>query len=303
MRWSTLASTSSTSASSAPRARRAPRVSNTCIARLRARSSAGLASSTSTTTRAFAFPFDDFALAAFDDVPRDVAAAALTSLGAYAWVKAFDLLAERGTFPSVTSRKLVHVTSGTLFACTWPLFSSSPSARWFAAAIPIAQGLRLFGIGSGLIQNASAVRAVSREGGREELLKGPLYYTACLATCCATYWRASPIGIVAVAMMCGGDGFADIIGRRFGKGNALPWNAEKSFAGSAGFVCGGFGAASALLAYFHLFGFIDVSASAYASTLAIATVCAIVESLPITSVVDDNFSVTACAIACGALLY
>ena len=96
---------------------------------------------------------------------------------------------------------------------------------------------------------------------------------------------------------------ANIIGRRFGRGNALPWNAEKSFAGSAGFVCGGFGAASALLAYFHLFGFIDVSASTYAATLVIATVCAIVESLPIASVVDDNFTVTACAIACGALLY
>ena len=112
----------------------------------------------------------------------------------------------------------------------------------------------------------------------------------------------SPIGIVAVAMMCGGDGFADIIGRRFGRGNALPWNAEKSFAGSA-VSCGGFAARARLLAYFHLFGFIDVSASTYAATLVIATVCAIVESLPIASVVDDNFTVTACAIACGALLY
>ena len=138
MRWSTCASTSS---SSAP-ARRAPRVSNTITARWRARSSAGRASSTSAATRAFAFPFDDVALAAFDDVPRDVAATALTSVGAYAWVKAFDVLAERGTFASVTSRKLVHVTSGTFFACTWPLFSSSPSARWFAAVIPLAQGVR-----------------------------------------------------------------------------------------------------------------------------------------------------------------
>ena len=183
-------------------------------------------------------------VASVDDAPRDVAASALTTIGAFVWVKAFDALADRGAFASTTSRKLVHVTSGTLFACTWPLFSASGAARFFAAAIPLAQGVRLFGIGSGMIKNASAVRAVSREGGKEELLKGPLYYTAVLAACTSAYWRTNPIGIVAMAMMCGGDGFADLVGRKFGKGNALPWNEEKSFAGSAGFVAGGFGVAS-----------------------------------------------------------
>ena len=183
-------------------------------------------------------------VASVDETPRDVAASALTTIGAFVWVKAFDALADRGAFASTTSRKLVHVTSGTFFACTWPLFSASGAARFFAAAIPLAQGVRLFGIGSGMIKNASAVRAVSREGGKEELLKGPLYYTAVLAACTSAYWRTNPIGIVAMAMMCGGDGFADLVGRKFGKGNALPWNEEKSFAGSAGFVAGGFGVAS-----------------------------------------------------------
>lgn len=37
---------------------------------------------------------------------------------------------------------------------------------------------------------------------------------------------------------CGGDGLADIVGRRLGKGNPLPWNPEKSWAGSAAMFVG-----------------------------------------------------------------
>jgi phytol kinase len=36
-------------------------------------------------------------------------------------------------------------------------------------------------------------------------------------------------------MLCGGDGLADIIGRRFGKVK-LPWNGSKSWAGSLGML-------------------------------------------------------------------
>ena len=243
------------------------------------------------------------AASALDAPTRDACAAALTTVGAFVWVKAFDALAKRGVFSSALSRKLVHITSGTFYAATWPLFSASADARWFAAFIPLAQGARLFGIGSGLIDNANAVKAVSREGGREELLKGPLYYTVVLAACAGAYWRTSPVGLVALAMMCGGDGFADIIGRRFGSGNPLPWNAQKSFAGSIGFIIGGFVVASGLLAYFDAFGFIDVVGATYVSTAVIACACALVESLPLTDFVDDNFSVALTAIALGTLLY
>lgn len=58
-----------------------------------------------------------------------------------------------------------------------------------------------------------------------------------------------------------------------------------------------------MLAYFQLFGFIEPTTSTYAATLAIAVACALVESLPISSVVDDNFSVVLTAVALGTLLY
>jgi len=250
-----------------------------------------------------AFAMHDVHAMTYVDAIRDVAALVIVSASAVAWVRAFDVAAREKMIASTLSRKLAHITSGTLFCATWPLFSASADARALACVIPLAQGMRLFAYGVGFATNANAVNAVSRGGGREELLKGPLYYTIVLFVCCAIFWRATPIGVVAVAMMCGGDGFADILGRKFGRGNPLPWNPTKSFAGSAGFVCGGFAVAGALLAYYDALGMFDVDAATYATTFFIACACALVESLPVTDIVDDNFSVALTAIAIGMVMY
>ena len=53
------------------------------------------------------------------------------------------------------------------------------------------------------------------------------------------YWRDSPTGALAMSLMCGGDGLADVVGRRLGQGNPLPWNPAKSWAGSAAMLLGG----------------------------------------------------------------
>jgi len=94
-------------------------------------------------------------------------------------------------------------------------------------------------VGCGLVSDAGLVASVSREGDRRELLKGPLFYVLVLIACTLLSWRDSPTGLVAVSMMCGGDGMADIVGRRFGGGNRLPWNGAKSVAGSAAMLVGG----------------------------------------------------------------
>lgn len=45
------------------------------------------------------------------------------------------------------------------------------------------------------------------------------------------FWRDTPVGIVALMLMCGGDGLADIAGRRWGRVR-LPWAPRKSWAGT-----------------------------------------------------------------------
>ena len=73
---------------------------------------------------------------------------------------------------------------------------------------------------------------------RSELLRGPLYYVLVLMAATTVYWRESPVGVVAMSLMCGGDGLADVVGRRLGQGNRLPWNQAKSWAGSAAMLLG-----------------------------------------------------------------
>lgn len=39
-----------------------------------------------------------------------------------------------------------------------------------------------------------------------ELLRGPLYYVLILILSALAFWRDSPVGVISVSMMCGGDG-------------------------------------------------------------------------------------------------
>ena len=66
---------------------------------------------------------------------------------------------------------------------------------------------------------------------RRELLRGPLFYVLVLQAATLAWWRTSPVPLLAVACMCGGDGVADIVGRR-APSPRLPWNRGKSVAGS-----------------------------------------------------------------------
>ena len=41
------------------------------------------------------------------------------------------------------------------------------------------------------------------------------------------FWRASPVGIIALAVLCVGDGLAEVVGRGGWTIGALPWNKKK----------------------------------------------------------------------------
>ncbi|KAK9158757.1 hypothetical protein Scep_005331 [Stephania cephalantha] len=104
-------------------------------------------------------------------------------------------------------------------------------ARYFAALVPFFNCLRLIIYGLQLVKDEGLVKSVSREGNPRELLRGPLYYVLILILCSILFWRESPVGMISLAMMCGGDGFADIMGRRFGS-IKIPYNQQKSLVGS-----------------------------------------------------------------------
>jgi len=74
-------------------------------------------------------------------------------------------------------------------------------------------------------------------GARQELLRGPLFYVLIMTAVTVVFWRESPVGMMVLSLMCGGDGLADIIGRKFGTAK-LPFNTSKSWAGSAAMFAG-----------------------------------------------------------------
>jgi phytol kinase len=144
---------------------------------------------------------------------------------------------------------------------------------------------------------------MTRTGDPAELLRGPLYYVIVLLSVTALYWRSSPVGLVVTSLMCGGDGLADIVGRRFGQSNPLPWNPEKSWAGTSAMFIGGLSMALCLLGYFSALGYQNLEFSTSAGVLVvIAFIATVIESLPINKVVDDNLSVPGVAAVLGSLL-
>lgn len=169
--------------------------------------------------------------------------------------------------------------------------STSTGARYFASLVPLVNCLRLVINGLSLTVDEGLVKSVSREGKAEELLRGPLYYVLVLILCAVVFWRDSPVGMTSLAMMCAGDGIADIMGRKFGS-LKIPYNPHKSWAGSISMFLFSFVVALSILYYFSVLGFIQLDWMNTVERVALVSfVATLVESLPTNGIVDDNISV------------
>jgi dolichol kinase len=222
---------------------------------------------------------------------RDAGAMVFGVGGALALTSCFELLASRGLLQRVLSRKLVHVLSGPLFACSWSLYSPSPFAPLLASAVPALQMLRLLAVGTGVLTDERSVRSISRSGARSELLRGPLFYSGVITIVTASCWRTDASGVLVISLLCGGDGLADIAGRALG-GPKLLWNKSKSLAGSASMAMAGFALGTSFIAFFHSQGYMHLQLSTCVQGVLLVSIGAtLVESLPINQYVDDNISV------------
>jgi phytol kinase len=227
----------------------------------------------------------------------DTIAALITLILALLWLRIMDAIAHQGWLEPKLSRKIIHIGTGPLFVLCWPLFSSNFSARYFAALVPLSITVQFIAIGLGWLQDPAAVKAMTRTDNPREILRGPLFYGLVFVVCTIFLWRNSPVGIVALMMMCGGDGLADIVGRRWGD-RKLPLSSDKSWAGSAAMFGGSFTFALGMLAWFNHLGLLVF---AYSSTVlvvaAIALMVTLVEALPFRDI--DNLTLTGTAIALG----
>jgi phytol kinase len=165
-------------------------------------------------------------------------ATVLTFLIAIAFLRLMDYIAERGWIDGQTSRKLIHIGTGPIFVLCWLMYPDDWISRWLAALVPLLITVQFALVGFGVIKDEAAVKAMSRTGDRREILRGPLFYGIMFVAITLLYWKDSLIGIPALMMLCGGDGVADIVGRRVSSPK-LPWSPEKSVAGSLSVLIGG----------------------------------------------------------------
>lgn len=232
---------------------------------------------------------------------NNILALVLTFVIALGWLRLMDFFAHRGWIDSRLSRKIIHIGTGPLFVLCWLFFQDTPDARWLAALVPLGITVQFVLIGLGVIKDEASVRAMSRSGDRREILRGPLYYGIAFVATTLILWKTSPVGIVALMLMCGGDGIADIVGRRIASPK-LPWSREKSVAGSLGVLLGGFGLAALVLGIYVAAGALPGPFGRYLLPLAFVSLLGmLVESLPYKDI--DNLTLTVAAALAGIWLF
>ena len=227
----------------------------------------------------------------------------ITLVLALAEIRTLDFAAHRGWIESRLSRKLIHILTGPLFVLCWLLFPSPDLwyYRWLAALVPLLFTVQFALIGLGVVKDEASVKAMSRTGDRREILRGPLFYGIIFVVMTLVFWKDSPIGMIAVMLMCGGDGLADIMGRGI-RSPKLPWNKDKSVAGSLGMLLGGWVLTAFILFIFVLKGVFTGPFTGYLLPITyLAVLATLVESLPLKDV--DNITVTLAAVALGYLLF
>ena len=225
----------------------------------------------------------------------------ITVLIAVAWLRINDFFAHKGWISSVISRKIIHIGTGPIFVLCWLLFKDTPSAPFLAALVPLAITAQFALVGTGVIKDPAAVEAMSRTGDRREILRGPLFYGIAFVLLTIAFWRRSPIGIVALMILCGGDGLADVIGKKVG-GITVPWAPKKTLAGSLAMLLGGFTFSVLVLWAFVGQGYFPPSIRLYLLPIAVIAVgTTLIESLPFADV--DNITIPLVSVMIGFLVF
>jgi phytol kinase len=225
----------------------------------------------------------------------------LTFVIAVAFLRLMDYIAQRGWIDSRTSRKLIHIGTGPIFVVCWLMYPDVWISRWLAALVPLLITVQFALVGFGVIKDEAAVKAMSRTSDRREILRGPLFYGIMFVFITLFYWKDSLIGIPALMMLCGGDGIADIVGRRVSSPK-LPWSPNKSMAGSLSVFAGGWLMTIFVFSVYVWFGAFSGPVSHFLLPVTwIALGAAAVESLSFKDI--DNLTVPLASILIGYLVF
>lgn len=159
-------------------------------------------------------------------------------------IRITDLLHRRGSIPLHVSQKVFYIFAGPIFLICLLFFASTYLSRYMAAAVPSIFLLLFITTTLGYTKNEGFVRTLSPEGDAIGLLKGPLLYILFMIFAALYLWYV-PLDIIGIPQfhlfiptvflivgpLAGGDGFANLIGRRYGR-HKFNVVTEKSVEGS-----------------------------------------------------------------------
>lgn len=155
------------------------------------------------------------------------------------------MVQKRNLLPTFITRKIIHIFAATLYVLCWLLYTGSGPSRYVAMLVPLAFIIQFTAIGLGLRKDEAFVNSMSRSGDPRELLGGTLHYAVVMLLCTLFFFNAgdvdNPAALYILGALAGGDGLADILGRRFGGTRTFGvGGAEKTVVGSLGMFAGSF---------------------------------------------------------------
>ena len=140
---------------------------------------------------------------------------ALTFIYVFGLVAVMNFCVTRFNLPQDISRKITHIGAGSLIVFL-PLYNDSHWSKYLNVTIFVVWIILLIQKGLFASDDDEAVKTMTRNGEKSELLKGPLYFVI-VATICGTLFYKTFPGIMAIATLGWGDGIAPIVGSRYGR--------------------------------------------------------------------------------------
>jgi dolichol kinase len=196
------------------------------------------------------------------DIVWDIIAFIISLLVVLMLVQINAAIEKSGKLSTNVTRKIIHIFAAPLWILTWMLFSGGVFSRWLAMIVPLFFVLMFVSIGTGKVQNDDFVKSMSRSGDPKELLGGTLYYAFLMVVYCVIWFYvpaggalsgATPTAIIVFGCLAGGDGLADVIGRKYGGERKFGiGGSERTVAGSIGMFIGSFLFSYILLFFFSL---------------------------------------------------
>lgn len=228
---------------------------------------------------------------------NNIAAFLITLTLSILWLRFVGYAVIKGWISNTISRKIIHIGTGPLFVICWLLFDSAPYVRFLAVTVPLISTIQFGLAGLGIIKDRSSVESMSRSGAQKELLKGPFLYGLVFIGITLVFWRTTPVGVIALMVLCGGDGLADIFGKCFGKAT-LPWATSKTWAGSIAMFVGGILLSLLIIWVFDLAGIFAIDFNGLIPKLfVVSLISTLVEAISKSDI--DNFTVPLAAVLTG----